>query len=193
MQGLPGPGEKHGVWRRGDPRRSVSSRPSQLPIPVPGAIPGLASATRRLLALEAARHALVEPAPADPVGAFWEPGQVVALKVVEGEQVVVIRYDGPLFNPGTVPESKVRSEGYGFPVCHRESIGDGGEFEYLIAYAIGVIAEDGQWKDGQLDPASRDDLVRDIPAMEELVERGRLSGLPSASRPLPDFPAPAAP
>jgi hypothetical protein len=163
---------------------------SALPAPSPGAIPGLSEATRRLLAIEAIRASLLDDVllPADPIDAFWEGGRVVGLKIVNGEQVVVLRYDGPLFNQGTVPESEVRGEEYWCLVCHRESIGDGGEFEYLMAYVIGAVADDGKWKTVPIDLASRSDLMRDIQAMETLVEYGRLSGERFDTRPLPTFP-----
>jgi hypothetical protein len=162
-----------------------------LPLPAPSSIPGLSKATRRLLAVKAIRESLDDtvPAPADPVDAFWDDSQVVGLKRVNEEQVVVLRYDGPLFNPGMVPESEVSGEGYWFLVCHRESIGDAGEFEYLMAYVIGAVAEDGKWKAVHIDLASRSDLMRDMPAMETLVDRGQLSGELFDTRPLPTFPS----
>jgi hypothetical protein len=162
-----------------------------LPPPAPSTIPGLSKATWRLLAVEAIRESLDDaaPVPAAPVDAFWDDGRVVGLKVVNGEQVVVLRYGGPLFNPGTVPEREVRGEGYWFLVCHRESIGEAGEFEYLMAYVIGAVADDGKWKAVHIDLASRNDLMRDMQAMETLVERGRLSGERFDTRPLPTFPA----
>jgi hypothetical protein len=161
-----------------------------LPAPAPGAIPGLAKATSRLLSLDAIRSSLLDaaPAPADPVDAFWEDGQVVGLKIVNGEQVVVLRYDGPLFNPGTVAESEVRGEGYWYLVSCRESIGDVGAFDYLMAYVIGAVADGGKWKAVDFDLASRSDLMRDLEAMETLVEYGRLSGRRFATRPFPTFP-----
>lgn len=162
-----------------------------LPPPAPSTIPGLSKATRRLLAVEAIRESLDDaaPVPTDPVDAFWDDSQIVGLKIVNGEQIVVLRYDGPLFNPGTVPESEVSGEGYWFLVCHRESIGDAGEFEYLMAYVIGAVADDGKWKTVHVDLASRSDLMRDIQAMETLVERGQLSGAWFDTRPLPTFPS----
>jgi hypothetical protein len=157
-------------------------------VPTPSRIPGLSAATKRLLSVAAVRDALVESAPCDPVDAFWEDGQVVAAKIVGGLPVLVFRYAGPLFNTGTVPASEVRSEAYGYLVCRSESIGDGGAFEYLMAYVIGAVAGDGNWKAVHLDLASRSDLMRDIPAMEALVEWGGLGGRTFDTSPLPTFP-----
>jgi hypothetical protein len=150
----------------------------------------LSKATSRLLSLDAIRASLLDaaPAPADPADAFWEGGQVVGLKIVNEEQVVVLRYDGPLFNPGTVPESEVRGEGYWYLVSCQESIGDGGAFDYLMAYVIGAVADGGEWKAVDIDLASRSDLMRDLEAMETLVEYERLSGRRFATRRFPTFP-----
>lgn len=161
-------------------------------VPRPGAIPGLAQATARLREVNAIREALLEdgtaPTPADPADAFWEDGRVVGLKTVNGEQVLVLRYDGPLFNPGTVPESAATGGENCCLACHAGDDGHGGEYEFLTAYVTGVVADDGSWQAVRIDLASRSDLMRDLEAMETLVERGALSGECFAARPLLAFP-----
>jgi hypothetical protein len=161
-------------------------------VPRPGVIPGLAQAAARLLEVHAIREALLEDVaaqmPVDPAGAFWEGGRVVCLKTVNGEQVLVLRYDGPLFNPGTVPESAATGDENCRLACHAGDDSHGGEYEFLTAYVVGVVADDGSWRAVQIDLASRSNLMRDLEAMETLVERGRLGGECFAARPLLDFP-----
>jgi len=158
--------------------------------PLPSTVAGLSKATTRLLEVRAIRDSFVPSSPAstNPVDAFWEDRQVVGLKVVNGEALVVLRYDGPLFNPGTVPASEMIGEEYGFMVCQRERIGDGGEFEYLMAYVIGVMDNNGNWDSSRIDLTSRNDLMRDLEAMEALVVLGRLGEEFLELHPLPAFP-----
>lgn len=157
-------------------------------VPPPSAHPGLSAATMRLLASAAVRDELIPATrPCDPVDAFWEEGEIVALKIIQGEQVVAIRYDGPLFNPGTVAESDVTSEEFGYLACYRENIGGAGEFEYLAAYVIATLSDANHFKHIHLDLASRSELVRDIPAMEALVAHGRLSDRLFDTRPFPTY------
>ena len=158
--------------------------------PLPSTVAGLSKATTRLLEVHAIRDSFVPSSSAltDPVDAFWENRQVVGLKVVNGEALVVLRYEGPLFNPGTVPAREMIGEEYGFMVCQRESIGDGGEFEYLIAYVLGGMDNNGNWESIRIDLKSRNDLMRDLQAMEALVVRGRLGEEFLALHPLPAFP-----
>jgi len=148
-----------------------------LPPPGPGAIAGLAAATAQLLEVAEVREALAEflPAPGtlDPVDSFWEPGEVVGLKIVNGEQVCVLRYGGPLFNPGTVPDSKLAAGENWYLVCHAADDGQGGRYEFLVAYAIAGCV-DGRWRTNHLDLPSRSDLMRDLDAMETLARRGSL-------------------
>lgn len=158
--------------------------------PLPSTVAGLSKATTRLLEVNAIRDSLAPSLPAltNPVDAFWEDRRVVGLKVVNGEALVVLRYDGPLLNPGTVPESAIIGGEYGYMVCQRESIGDGGEFEYLMAYVIGGMDNNGNWDAIRIDLAFRNDLMRDLQAMEALVVRGRLDEEFLELHPLPAFP-----
>jgi hypothetical protein len=161
-------------------------------VPRPAAIPCLVQATARLLEVDAVREAFLEegtmPMPGDPAGAFWEVGRVVGLKMVNGEQVLVLRYDGPLFNPGTVPESALAGDEHCCIACHAGDDGSGGEYEFLTAHVTGVVADEGSWLAVQIDLSSRSNLMRDLEAMETLVERGRLGGECFTARPLLDFP-----
>lgn len=161
------------------------------PLPKPSAIAGLSQVTRRLLSFETIRHSLVDPAhaDADPVDAFWEDDKaIVGLNMVNGIPFLVMRYDGPLFNPGTVPESELTGGDHWYLVRHQESIGDAGEFEFLMAYVIGGTDDDGNWQTMQADLATWRSLMRDVQAMETLVERDRLGGECLEIQLLPTFP-----
>ena len=158
------------------------------PLPKPSAI---SQVSRRLLSFETIRHSLVDPAHAgaEPVDAFWEDHQaIVGPNMVNGIPFLVMRYDGPLFNPGTVPESKVTGGDHWYLVRHRESIGDAGEFEFLTAYVIGSKDDDGNWQTMQVDLATGRSLMRDVQSMETLVERGRLGEECLEIQLLPTFP-----
>ncbi|WBS04098.1 hypothetical protein OU994_07380 [Pseudoduganella sp. SL102] len=159
--------------------------------PKPSAIASLSKMTRRLLSLDAIRNSLAHPARADgdPVDAFWEDNQaVVGLNMVNGITFLVIRFDGPLFNPSTVPDCEITSGDNLYFARHRESIGDAGEFEFLMAYVIGSTDDNGNWQTMQIDPATRRSLMRDVQAMETLVERGRLDQECLDIQLLPTFP-----
>lgn len=167
-----------------------------VPVPRPGTIPCLAQAAVRLLAVDGIREALLEDgtAPiADPAHAFWENGLVVGLKTVKGEQVLVLRYDGPLFNPGTVPESALTGDENCCLACHAGDDGHGGEYEFLTAYVTGIVAAGGSWHAARIDLASRSDMMRDLEAMETLVQHGRLCGEHFTARPLVTFPTGSGP
>lgn len=167
-----------------------------VPVPEPGTIPCLEQAAVRLLAVDGIREALQEDgaAPgADPAHAFWDNGLVVGLKTVNGEQVLVLRYDGPLFNPGTVPESAVTSDENCCLACHAGDDGHGGQYEFLTAYVTGVVVASGSWHAARIDLASRSDMMRDLAAMETLVQHGRLNGEHFTARPLLTFPTGSGP
>ncbi|QNA88868.1 hypothetical protein G4G28_10920 [Massilia sp. Dwa41.01b] len=159
--------------------------------PKPGALACLSKATARLLQVEPVRAALVDVLPvsplADPVDTLWENGRVVALKRVEGKRVVVLRYDGQLFNPGTVPEEVLVADQDCFIVCELARDDHENEYEILTAYVIGLLAG-GKWNAVQVGLRARSDLMRDLEAMETLAECGRLSGAPFDARPFADFP-----
>jgi hypothetical protein len=141
--------------------------------PAPDKIAGLAEATERLTAVRAIRAALVD--------ALWEERTVVALKVVDGVQVLVLRYVSQLFNPATIPASGLT----GGANWHVVLEGDG-DVEFLTAYVIGTVDADGRWQEPHLDAAARSALMRDLKAMEALVDRGRLG---EDGHPLPAFPS----
>jgi hypothetical protein len=161
-------------------------------LPKPSSIGSLFEATARLLAVKAVRNSLLGeysiPTQAEHVDCFWEDGLVVALKVVGEVPVMVLRYSGPMFNPGAVPEAVLTAGDDWFVVCHREADGNGGEFEFLSAYVIGTMSEDGSWQCAALGLESRGALMRDLPAMEALIEWERL-GDDIDGRPMAAFPA----
>lgn len=160
--------------------------------PKPGAIGSLSKLTARLLVVDAIREALPgelpDPLHTDATNSFWEDGMVVALRTVNSEPVLVIRFDGPLFNPGTVPDDAPAADGNVFVVCQSGGDTTGSAYEFLTAYAIGSVTSGGQWKNIQLDLTSRNALMRDLDAMETLVLHGSLSDLRFDTRPLPAFP-----
>ena len=161
-------------------------------LPKPSEIGSLFKATARLLGVYAVRNSLLGeysmPTQADHVDRFWEDGLAVALKVVGEVPVMVLRYEGPMFNPGTVPESALTDGDDWFMLRHREGDGNGGEFEFLMAYVIGNMSEGGSWQRAALDLESRGALMRDLPAMEALVEWERL-GDHIVGRPMAAFAA----
>lgn len=161
-------------------------------LPKPSEFDSLVKATRRLLDVTAVRNSLVGeyamPVQAEHVDRFWEDSLVVAVKVVRDVPVLVLRYGGPLFNSGTVPEAALTDGEDWFVVCHREGDGNGGEIESLTAYVLGIVDADGSWKRARLDLASRGALMRDLQAMEALVEWDEL-GDHLDGRPLATFPA----
>lgn len=145
--------------------------------PPPGSSAALCCATARLLEVAAIRAAVPGPA-------FWEDGAVVALKAVDGRQVLVVRYDSALFNPATVPDESLAGGASWRLVCHR-----GGDFEFVQAYIIGAFDVAGRWTDVLLDLAARSALMRDLAAMEALVGQGRLADAAFDAPPLPTFPS----
>ena len=160
--------------------------------PKPGAIDSLSKLTARLLEVDAIRDALPGelpgPLPAEAADSFWEDGMIVALKTVNGGSVLVIRFSGPLFNPGAVPEDAPAVDGNVSVVCQSGGEDTGSAYEFLTAYAIGGFANGGQWQDVRIDLPSRNALMRDLDAMEALVVHGRLRDLRFDTRPLPTFP-----
>ena len=161
-------------------------------IPKPSDIDSLFEATTQLLNVEAIRNSLVgeylPPVQATHVNAFWEDGQVVGLKRVNIETVFVLRYYGPMFNPGTVPETATNNGDHWFVACHQANDGKGGEFEFLTAHVIGTVSDEGRWKRVELDLETHSVLLRDLTAMETLVDRGRLADEYFVAKPLADFP-----
>ena len=149
-------------------------------------------ATARLLAVKAVRDSLIgdfsPPAQAEQVNRFWEDSLVAALRTFDAVSVVVLRYGGTIFNPGTVPGAALTEGDECFVVCQRESDGNGGEIELVTAYVFGTIDAKGNWKPASLDLQNRSDLMRDLKAMESLVDRDRISNEYFNTRPLTDFP-----
>lgn len=159
--------------------------------PPPRLVDSLSDATARMLAVRSVRASLIEAAAGstvDPVDAFWEDGTVVALKVIGAMQVLVVRYDGPLFNPATVPDACLTEHDVCRVVRRTENDGCGGTFETVDAYVIGAFDRENRWNDVQLDLVSRSDLMRDARAMEALVDGGHLDAAAFDSTPLPGFP-----
>ena len=161
-------------------------------LPGAGEIGSLFQATERLLAVPSVRDSLVgeyaTPPQPGQIDRFWDDSVVVAMKLVEHVQVIVLRYGGPLFNQGTVPEAALSAGEDWFVLCHREDDGNGGAFEYLTAYVIGTLEADGSWRKAALDLESRSALMRDLPATEALVDWDQL-GDELAGRPLAAFPS----
>ena len=161
-------------------------------VPRASCIAPLFNVTSRLLAVKAVRNALASeyslPPLAGDVDAFWEDSRIVALKLVDDNPVIVLRYFGPMFNPGTVPQTALTDGDHWFMECHSESDGNRGEIEFLTAYVIGTTCADGSWKHVVLDLASRSALMRDLKAMEALTDRGSLTDAYFDVRPLVDFP-----
>jgi hypothetical protein len=159
--------------------------------PCPSAIPSLARATARLCqvaAIGAALDDMCETLAADAADTFWEDGQVVAVKLLEGRQVLLLRYIGPLFNSGTVPEASLTAQADCYLVCHRGGDREEENYECLTVYLMGRVDANGHWQTLDVDLASRNELMRDLPGMETLVDRGRLSDAFFDARPLPGFP-----
>lgn len=160
--------------------------------PNPGAIDSLSKLTARLVEVDAIREALPgelpDPLRIEAVDSFWEDGMVVALRTVNGEPVLVIRFDGPLFNPSTVTDDALAADSNVFVVCQSGGDATRSAYEFLTAYAIGSVTSGGQWKNVQLDLPSRNALMRDLDAMEALAVHGSLSDLRFNTRPLPAFP-----
>ena len=161
-------------------------------LPGAGEIGSLFQATERLLAVRRVRDSLIgeyaTPPQAEQIDGFWDDSLVVALKVVERVPVMVLRYSGPLFNQGTLPEDALSAGQDWFVLCHREDDGSGGAFEYLTAYVIGTLGADGVSRNAALNLESRSALMRDLPAMEALVDWDQL-GDELAGRPLAAFPS----
>ena len=160
--------------------------------PCPSAIPSLAKATVRLCQVAPIRAGLddmCEPLAADAADTFWEDGQVVAVKLLEGRQVLLLRYNGPLFNPGTVPEASLVAEADCYLVCNRGGDSEEENYECLTVYLIGGVDTIGHWQSLDVDLASRNELMRDLPGMETLVDHGRLCDAFFDARPLPSFPS----
>lgn len=65
------------------------------------------------------------------------------------------RYNSPLLNRSMVPKSEVRGENYWYLICDKRRIGDSGEFGYLIAHVISMVADGGNWKAVHIDPRPR--------------------------------------
>ena len=160
--------------------------------PRASSIAPLVYATSRLLAVRSVRNSLatehsLPPLPED-VDAFWEDSSIVALKLVNDQPVIVLRYFGPMFNPGTVPPTALTDCESLFMECHTASDGNGGEIEFLTAYVIGTTCADGSWRQLSLDLASRSALMRDLKAMETLTDQGSITDAYFDVRPLLDFP-----
>ena len=191
---------------RSDPERAAQLAAAMTPVacdllllachvgspPKPSAIQYLSIVTARLLQVAAVREAFDEGMDdhitADPADLFWQDGQLVAHTTVDGNPVSVLRYMGPLFNPGSVPEEALTANEDGFLVCEQAVDGAGGEYEFLRAYVLGVESTDGHWTDVHIDLRSRSRLIRDLAALETLVDRGGLAGQDFDAPPLPTFP-----
>jgi len=159
--------------------------------PCPSAIPGLFEAAARLCQVAAIRASLDdmdEALPVDPADTFWEDGQVVACKLVGGQRVLVLRYYGPLFNPGTVPEASLIDQGDCYLVCRQGGNREEEAYECVAAYLTGGVDANGCWQAPDIDLASKNELMRHLPGMETLVDRGRLVDTFFDAKPLPTFP-----
>ncbi len=161
-------------------------------VPRPSGIGSLFVSTARLLAVEAVRNSLLGdytlPTNAEQVDRLWEDGQVVALKVVGDQPVLVMRYGPLMFNPGTVPEAALLHAEDCFIELQREGDGNGGEIEFVTAYVISTMCDNGQWGKAKLDLRSRSCMMRDLKAMETLVGGGGISNAYFDATPLPAFP-----
>lgn len=161
--------------------------------PAASSVVPLFAATARLLELRSVRDALLDayplPTRAEQVDRFWEDSLVVGIKLVGNVQVMVLRYGGAMFNPGTVPDTALTSDQDCFVVGHTEGDGNGNEVQFVTAYVIGTMDREGRWKPVALDLPGRGDLMRDLKAMETLVDRGGICGEHFETTPLGDFPA----
>lgn len=162
-------------------------------VPLPAVVSSLAAVTEQLLSVQAVRNGFLNDdetrAPAELVNSFWQDGTVVALQARDGATVlVVVRYDGPLFNPLTVPESCLAGGSECYLVCHQEDDPVAGKFESLTAYVFGALDDNGAWRAVQPRPEQRSALMRDLAATECLVDRDKLSGEYFDAKPLTSFP-----
>jgi len=167
--------------------RDMALLASAPPAPAAGTFQSLILATSALLT-DAVKEALVTSDAGDTeANSFWESGDVVACRSCGGHQTYVIRFDGPCFNPGTLPQDRLG----GSASCHLAYVpSDGGpysNYETLRAYAFACIDPDDAWREARPDLACRSALMRDREAMEMLVDRGRLSGEHFQTRPLPEL------
>ncbi len=159
--------------------------------PCPRSLPSLLKAAARLREVEAIRASLddiCEASPVDSADTFWEDGQVVACKLVRGQRVLVLRYYGPLFNPGTVPESSLIGTEDCYLVCRPGGDSEEENYECLAAYLTGGVDANGLWQILDIDLASKNELMRDLPGMEMLVDRGSVVDTLLDAKPLPTFP-----
>lgn len=161
-------------------------------VPLPASVSSLAAITEQLLAEPAVRLGFLDadeaPEPAELVNAFWQDGTVVAVQARGGLLDLVVRYDGPLFNPQTVPETCLVGGASCYLVCQQEDDPVAGKFESLTAYVFASVAEDGTWRDANPGLEQRATFMRDLPATERLVDRNKLSDEYFDVRPLTSFP-----
>lgn len=164
---------------------------NSFPVPRPSVLDGLSEAIDQLLRIEAIRSVVLanwgRASPAELANAFWEDERIIAVKTVGRTRAVVVRCDGPLLNPGTLPDGDVA---YGHDwrvVCHTTGDGNGNDYQFLAAYVIGSMDGYARWGPAQLDLEARSDLWRDLAAMETLVESERLGEDYPDTHPLPTF------
>lgn len=159
--------------------------------PCPSAIPSLlktAERVRQVAAIRASLDDMCEASPIDSADTFWEDGQVVACKLVGGQRVLVLRYYGPLFNPGTVPEASLIGAEDCYLVCRPGGDSEEENYECLAAYLTGGVDANGYWQALDIDLASKNELMRDLPGMETLMDRGSVVNTLLHAKLLPTFP-----
>ena len=134
------------------------------PHPAPAAIafPSLMQATVRLVSLDNVRASLLAETDSKAAQTFWENGKIVATKPCAGQQVFVVRFDGPCFNPNTLPLDGLDS-GPSLHFVHVPS--DGGlhsNYETVSAYAFGYIDHCQSWREASPGLQCRSDLARQV-------------------------------
>lgn len=167
--------------------RDIAMLASAPPAPSTNSFPSLLRATASLLT-DAVKNALACDGPGEAaVDSFWENGEVVASRSCECQQTYMIRYDGPLFNPGTLaPDSLGTSVSFDLQYVPSDG-GHHSDYETIRAYVFASMGQDGAFVEARPELPCRGALMRDLAALEILVDQGRLSGAHFVTRPLPEL------
>lgn len=147
------------------------------PYPAPAAMTfqSLMQAAARLVSLDTVRASLLAETDEEAAQTFWENGAIVAMKSCAGQQVFVVRFDGPCFNPDTLPKNGP-DDGPSLHLVHVPSdVRPHSDFETLFAYVFGYVDQCQKWREASPGLQCRSDLLRDLRAMERLVDRACLS------------------
>lgn len=159
------------------------------PYPAPAAMtfPSLMQAAARLVSLDTVSASLLADTDEEAAQTFWENGTIVATKSCAGQQIYVVRFDGPCFNPDTLPKDGP-DDGPSLHLAHVPSDdGPHSDYETLLAYVFGYVDQSQKWRQASPGLQCRSDLMRDLRAMETLVDRACLSNEHWDAPPLPEF------